>query len=129
MPKEEPAQEQMSREEQVKQAQAILGGAKSTTGKPAAKELSLEEQLAQETRSANKPAARTATPEQLKGVEKSKISQNKSALESEKRKLESLLYDVARATGKRTIKAGISANTKSKAEARIDEINKELEEL
>ena len=129
LPKEEPAQEQMSREEQVKQAQAILGGAKSTTGKPAAKELSLEEQLAQETRSANKPAARTATPEQLKGVEKSKISQNKSALESEKRKLESLLYDVARATGKRTIKAGISANTKSKAEARIDEINKELEEL
>ena len=126
---EAPAQQQMSREEQVKKAQAILGGAKSTTGKPAAKELSLEEQLAQETRSANKPAARTATPEQLKGVEKSKISQNKSALESEKRKLESLLYDVARATGKRTIKAGISANTKSKAEARIDEINKELEGL
>jgi len=85
--------------------------------------------LSQEAGSVNKPAGRQATPEQLKGVEKSKVSQNKSALESEKRKLESLLYDVARATGRKTIKAGISANTKSKAEARIAEINNQLASL
>ena len=125
---EAPAQQQMSREEQVKQAQAILGGTKATKQKPV-KELSIEEQLSQEASSVNIPAGRTATPEQLKGVEKSKISQNKSTLESEKRKLESLLYDVARATGKKTLKAGISTNTKSKAEARIAQINKELEGL
>ena len=104
--------------------------AKGTGAPPkSAKELTLEEQLAQEAASGGKTLARTATPEQLKGVEKSKISQKKSTLESEKIKLESLLYDVARATGRKTLKAGISANTKSKAEARIAEINKELEGL
>jgi hypothetical protein len=105
--------------------------AKTEVGTPAksTKELSLEEQLAQEAASGGKTLARTATPEQLKGVEKSKISQKKSTLESEKMKLESLLYDVARATGRKTLKTGISANTKSKAEARIVEINKELEGL
>lgn len=126
---EAPAPAELSKEEQLKKARELLGITKPTTGKPAAKELTLEEQLAQEASSGAKTLARTATPEQLKGVEKSKISQKKSTLESEKMKLESLLYDVARATGKRTIKAGISANTKSKAEARIDEINKELEGL
>jgi hypothetical protein len=100
-------------------------GAPTTT----AKELTLEEQLAQEAASGGKTLARTATPEQLKGVEKSKVSQKKYTLESEKRKLESLLYDVSRATGKRTLKAGISANTKSKAEARIAEINNQLASL
>ena len=127
--KETPAPTELSKEEQLKKARELLGITKPTTGKPAAKELTLEEQLAQEASSGGKTLARTATPEQLKGVEKSKISQKKSTLESEKMKLESLLYDVARATGRKTIKAGISANTKSKAETRIAEINKELEGL
>jgi hypothetical protein len=127
LPKEEPAAEAPAPTERF----PVKPTAKTETGTPAksTKELTLEEQLAQEASSGSKTLARTATPEQLKGVEKSKISQKKSTLESEKMKLESLLYDVARATGRKTLKAGISANTKSKAEARIAEINKELEGL
>lgn len=96
-----------------------------------AKEMTLEEQIASETSAAATASTPTkrATPQQLEGIKKSKIAQNRSTLESEKRKLESLIYDVSRATGQKTFKRGLTEATKAKAQERISEINKQLEAL
>ena len=101
---------------------------KTETGTPAksTKELSLEQQVQQELSGA-KQTGRTVTPQQAKAVEQSRISSQKSNLESEKRRLENLIYTVQRAdSGKKTLKAGITKETEAKVKAEVDKINKQL---
>jgi hypothetical protein len=93
--------------------------------KPAAQEPTLEQQVQQELSGA-KQTGRTVTPQQAKAVEQSRISSQKSNLESEKRKLENLIYTVQRASGKKTLKAGITKETEAKVKAELDKINNQL---
>lgn len=95
---------------------------------PAKRELTLEEQVQQELSGA-KQTVKTVTPQQAKSVEQSKISSQKSNLESEKRKLENLIYTVQRASGGKTLKAGITKETEAKVKAEVDKINKQLASL
>lgn len=129
-----PAEEPKSTADKVRQAfgkKEPEGEAKPASATAPAKEMTLEEQIASETSAAATALTptRRATPEQLEGIKKSKIAQNRSTLESEKRKLESLIYDVSRATGQKTFKRGLTEATKAKAKERISEINKQLEAL
>jgi hypothetical protein len=103
-----------------------------TSGLPAAqppKETSLEERLSQKTSAASVVPARTVTPEQQAQVAKSKAAGKASALRSEKTKLERLIYEVSRASGKQSLKRGLSENDKDviAAKKRIKEIDNELE--
>jgi hypothetical protein len=103
-----------------------------TSGLPAAqppKETSLEERLSQKTSAASVVPARTVTPEQQAQVAKSKAAGKTSALRSEKTKLERLIYEVSRASGKQSLKRGLSENDKDviAAKKRIKEIDNELE--
>ena len=96
---------------------------------PPKQELTLEQQVQQELSGA-KQTGRTVTPQQAKAVEQSRISSQKSNLESEKRRLENLIYTVQRAdSGKKTLKAGITKETEAKVKAEVDKINKQLASL
>jgi hypothetical protein len=122
-----PAQQQMSREDQFKKAQELLG---ATAGSQAAsKELSLEQRLSQKTSQATSAPTRTVTPQQQAQVAKSQAASKVSTLRSEKTKLERLIYDVARASGKSSLKRGLTENDPDviAAKKRISEIDKELE--
>jgi hypothetical protein len=90
--------------------------------------LTLEQQVQQELSGA-KQTGKTVTPQQTKTVEQSRISSQKSNLESEKRRLENLIYTVQRASGKKTLKAGITKETEAKVKAEVDKINKQLASL
>jgi hypothetical protein len=95
---------------------------------PATQELTIEEQVQKELSGA-KQIGRTVTPQQAKAVEQSKLSSQKSNLESEKRKLENLIYTVQRASGKKVLKSGITKKTEAKVNAELDKINKQLASL
>lgn len=121
------SQQQMSREDQIKKAQELLGataGAKATQ-----KELSLEERLSQKTSQATSTPAKTVTPQQQAQVAKSQAASKISTLRSEKTKLERLIYDVSRASGKSSLKRGLAENDPDviAVKKRISEIDKELE--
>jgi hypothetical protein len=95
---------------------------------PPKQDLTLEQQVQQELSGA-KQTGKTVTPQQTKAVEQSRISSQKSNLESEKRRLENLIYTVQRASGKKTLKAGITKETEAKVKAEVDKINKQLASL
>lgn len=124
---EAPAQQQMSREEQIKKAQELLGA--TADAKATKKESSLEERLSQKTSQATSAPTRTVTPQQQAQVAKSQAASKISTLRSEKTKLERLIYDVSRASGKSSLKRGLTENDPDviAAKKRISEIDKELE--
>jgi hypothetical protein len=133
LPKEEPAATESAKQSMsvAEQVRSQYGKKEETTpaaATPAAQELTLEQQVQQELSGAKK-TARTVTPQQAKAVEQSRISSQKSNLESEKRRLENLIYTVQRASGKKTLKAGITKETEAKVNAELDKINKQLASL
>jgi hypothetical protein len=105
------------------------GKAKTATQPTQAKELSLEERLSQKTTQATSTPTRTVTPQQQAQLAKSQAANKVSTLRSEKTKLERLIYDVSRASGKSSLKRGLTENDPDviAAKKRISEIDKELE--
>lgn len=93
------------------------------------RELTLEERIAAKTTTA--APTRTATREQIAGVQAGKVRQQRSTLESEKTKLERSLYETPRAGGGRKLKRGLTAQDPDVKAAldRIAAINKQLEAL
>jgi hypothetical protein len=129
LPKEEPAATEAPVERfPVRDTSPTVTGVTPAAQTPAAQELTLEQQVQQELSGAKK-TGRTVTPQQAKAVEQSRISSQKSNLESEKRRLENLIYTVQRASGKKTLKAGITKETEAKVNAELDKINKQLASL
>ena len=87
------------------------------------RQMTLEEEISQATSKApSKAPTRTATKEQLASTARSK-------LESEKSRLESSIYDVARASGRKSLKSGITKALEDRVKQRIAQIDKELEGL
>jgi hypothetical protein len=111
----------------VKQQQAGATAAQQQATQP--RQLTLEEEIAQATTAAQAGPTRTATKEQLSGVEKSRVAQSRSTLESEKRRLESSIYQVSRGTGQKSLKRGITKQLEDRVKERIAQIDKELEGL
>jgi hypothetical protein len=107
----------------------VRGEAKTATQPTQAKELSLEERLSQKTTQATSTPTRTVTPQQQAQLAKSQAANKVSTLRSEKTKLERLIYDVSRASGKSSLKRGLTENDPDviAAKKRISEIDKELE--
>jgi hypothetical protein len=125
LPKEEPAAEAPAKTERFPER----GKAKTATQPTQAKELSLEERLSQKTTQATSTPTRTVTPQQQAQLAKSQAANKVSTLRSEKTKLERLIYDVSRASGKSSLKRGLTENDPDviAAKKRISEIDKELE--
>jgi hypothetical protein len=122
LPKEEPTAEPTERF-------PVKGEARTATQPTQAKELSLEERLSQKTIQATSAPTRTVTPQQQAQIAKSQAANKVSTLRSEKTKLERLIYDVSRASGKSSLKRGLTENDPDviAAKKRISEIDKELE--
>jgi hypothetical protein len=122
LPKEEPAAAPTERFPE-------RGKAKTATQPTQEKELSLEERLSQKTTQATSTPTRTVTPQQQAQLAKSQAANKVSTLRSEKTKLERLIYDVSRASGKSSLKRGLTENDPDviAAKKRISEIDKELE--
>jgi hypothetical protein len=109
------------------------GAAQPTAAQPApaaqAPEATLEERIASKTKSVAMPA-RTATPQQQATLERTRQSQTKSNLQSEKTRLERIIYETPRG-GQRKLKPGLTKQDADVKEvlAKITEINKQLEGL
>jgi hypothetical protein len=110
---------------QQQQAEATAAQQKATQPR----QLTLEEEIAQATTAAKTTPTRTATKEQIAGVERSRVAQSRSTLESEKRRLESSIYQVSRGTGQKSLKRGIKKQLEDRVKERIAQIDKELEGL
>jgi hypothetical protein len=94
-----------------------------------APEATLEERIASKTKSAAIPT-RTVTPQQQATLERTRQSQTQSNLQSEKTRLERVIYETPR-VGQRKLKSGLTQKDPDVKEvlAKITEINKKLEGL
>ena len=103
----------------------------ATPSAPAAQapEATLEERIASKTKSAAIPT-RTVTPQQQATLERTRQSQTQSNLQSEKTRLERVIYETPRG-GQRKLKSGLTQKDPDVKEvlAKITEINKKLEGL